>query len=194
MLLETELVVSERSPFHIQLTWYLYQQVTPSPTQQHLCNCCCPQRDCYWLITGRNKVVAKVIFLHLFVILFRGGMSASVPAGIPHPPGADPSPEQTPPRSRPPRADTPPGSRHPQAEPPLKQTPPPPRADTPQADTPPPGSTLRHTVNERPVRILLKCILVTWYFYPQVTPSPTQQLLCYCCYPQTGCYWLITWY
>ena len=42
------------------------------------------------IITGRNEVVAKVIFLHLSVILFTGGVSASVHAGIPHPP------EQTP--------------------------------------------------------------------------------------------------
>ena len=70
--------------------------------------------------------------------------------------------EQTPPRSRPPRADTP------RADTPLEQTPHL-GADTPGADTPleqtppaadPPGSRLRHTVNERPVRILLECILV----------------------------------
>ena len=35
----------------------------------------------------------------------------------------------------------------------------PPGADTPQEQTPP-GSRLQHTVNERPVRILLECILV----------------------------------
>ena len=35
-------------------------------------------------------------------------------------------------------------------------------ADPPGADTPlPPGSRLQHTVNERPVRILLECILVS---------------------------------
>ena len=44
------------------------------------------------VITGRNEVVAKVIFLHLFVILFTGGVSApggglltggvSVPGGV----------------------------------------------------------------------------------------------------------------
>ena len=39
--------------------------------------------------------------------------------------------------------------------PPLEQTPPPPRSRPP-----PPGSRLRHTVNKRPVRILLECILV----------------------------------
>ena len=47
-----------------------------------------------------NEVWGKVIFLHLFVILFTGG-SASVHAGRPlqrrHPPGGDPSPrEETP--------------------------------------------------------------------------------------------------
>ena len=67
------------------------------------------------LFTGRNEVVAKVMFLLVSVILSTGGGSASVHAGIPHPPRADP-----------------PGSRHPR----------------------------RRTVNERPVRILLECILV----------------------------------
>ena len=60
--------------------------------------------------------------------------------------------DQTPPRSRyPPWSRHPPQSRHPQ--------PGPPRADTPRT-RPPPGSRLRDTVNERPVRILLECILV----------------------------------
>ena len=97
-------------------------------------------------ITGRNEVVAKVIFLHLSVILFTGGgVSASVHAGIPPPrsrhlPGSR-YPEQThPPWSRhpleqtplgadtPPRADNPPGADTPL--PPPKQ--PPPGADTPR--------------------------------------------------------------
>ena len=43
----------------------------------------------------------------------------------------------------------------------------PPAADTPPGADPPgsrhaPGSRLQHTVNERPVRILLECILVTF--------------------------------
>ena len=120
--------------------------------------------------------MAKVIFLHLSVILFiGGGGSASMHAGIP------PPWEQTPPpRTRcPPRpctpplgADTPgpyspPRSRHPppdQAPSPWNR---PPRADTPTPTPPrpappppPPGSRLQHTVYERPVRILLECILV----------------------------------
>ena len=70
---------------------------------------------------------------------------------------------------------TPPGSSHPPlgAETPQSRQPPPgadtlPRAGTPKSrhppglstHTPPPGSRLRHTVNDRPVRILLECILV----------------------------------
>ena len=61
------------------------------------------------------------------------GGSASVHAGIP------PPPEKL----------TPPESRHPPWE-----------VDTPPGSRSPPGSRLRHTVNERPVRILLECILV----------------------------------
>ena len=49
-------------------------------------------------------------------------------------------------------ADIPPGADTP--HPPRADSPPPPGADTS------PGSRLRHTVNERPVRILLECILV----------------------------------
>ena len=37
-------------------------------------------------ITGHNEVVAKVMFLLMSVILSTGGVSASVHAGIPHPP------------------------------------------------------------------------------------------------------------
>ena len=73
-------------------------------------------------ITGRNKVVAKVTFLHLFVILFTGGMSEAAPREQTPPWSRHTTPEQTPPRSRHPQ------SRHP----------PPPGADTPGADTPPP--------------------------------------------------------
>ena len=97
------------------------------------------------IITGRNEVVAKVIFLHLFVILFTagGGVSASMHAGIPTPPDQTP-----PPRTR-------------QTTPP-DQTPPPPHPPPPRTrqTTPPPGSRLQHTVYEWPVRILLECILV----------------------------------
>ena len=68
------------------------------------------------IITGRNEVVAKVIFLQACVCPQGGGVSASVHAGIPPPLGADP-----------PGADTPLGAD-------------PPGADTPRADTPHPWS------------------------------------------------------
>ena len=116
-------------------------------------------------ITGRNEVVAKVIFLHLSVIhsVHGGGDLPQCMLGY-HPP--------RPGRPPPDQADTPSGTRQApwdQADPPrTRQTPPPgpgrpPRTrQTPhpdQADTPP-GSRLQHTVYERPVRILLECILV----------------------------------
>ena len=74
---------------------------------------------------------AKVMFLHLSVILFTGGVSASVHAGI-HPPEQTPTPhwEQTPP------------SKH---TPPWEQTPP---------------CMLGDTGNKRAVRILVECVLV----------------------------------
>ena len=85
------------------------------------------------VITGRNEVVAKVIFLHLFVILFTGGVLSQCMLGYHPPPGS---------RHLPLGADTTPGSRHP-----------PPGADTttPQSrhplgadiTTPPPGSRHR---------------------------------------------------
>ena len=87
------------------------------------------------IFTSRNDVVAKEIFLHLSVILFTGGVSASVHAGIP--PRAD-TPRSRPPRSRhPPEADTPLGADTPWEQTPLDQTPSPEsRVDTPRADTP----------------------------------------------------------
>ena len=111
------------------------------------------------LITSRNEVGPKYFQKHVSRILSTGGRrgSASVHAGIHppdqpgrHPPGParqiPPGPaRQTPPDQ--PGRHIPPG--------PARQTPPPPD----QAD-PLPGSRLQHTVNERPVRILLECILV----------------------------------
>ena len=66
------------------------------------------------------------------------GTDTTLPPGPGRPPRADP------PR---PGRPTPPGSRHP-----------------PDQADPPPGSRLQHTVYERPVRILLECILVFLVF------------------------------
>ena len=82
------------------------------------------------------QIFTKVIFLHLFVILFTevggvcsgGGVVSQYALRRPqsrHPPGADTSQEQTPPEQTPP----------PQSRPPQEHTPP--RADTPQSRQPP---------------------------------------------------------
>ena len=98
------------------------------------------------IFTGRNEVVSKVIVLHLFVILFTGGVSSreNPPAGRTLPPGLDTPQTRPPPGPDPPGTDTPLGP------------------NTPPSRHPPPGSRLQHTVNERPVCILLECILVVY--------------------------------
>ena len=72
------------------------------------------------IITVRSEV-AKVMFLHLSVILFTGG-SASVHAGIPPPP--PPRGQAPPPGTRHPPDQTPPGTRLPRPDTPLGQAPP----------------------------------------------------------------------
>ena len=105
------------------------------------------------IITGRNEVVAKVMFLQVCVCPQGGRVSASVHAGMPYPPRW-----RTPPRDgEPPRWRTPPMENPPNGEPPGWRTP---RMENPPDGEPPPGSRLQHTVYERPVRILLECILV----------------------------------
>ena len=93
-----------------------------------------------WLITGRNEVVAKVMFLQVCVWPQGGRVSASVHAGMPDPPDqADPpGPSRHPPpppdqadtqrtRQIPPQTRQTPPCRHPpgtrQTPPPRKQTP-----------------------------------------------------------------------
>ena len=126
-----------------------------------------------WIFTGRNEVLAKVIFLHLSVIhsVHRGGGVLPAWGGSPcHPPSMENSPSENPPG-----AENPPWSRHPPMKTPLDEEPPldgeppqmenhPPYGEPPpppmENHHPPPGSRLRHTVYDRPVRILLECILV----------------------------------
>ena len=131
---------------------------------------------------------AKVMFLQASVILLTWGclpqcmMGSDTPTpGTRHPSGADTPPiTDIPPGTRhsPGAADTPwtrhplhPGQTPPRPDTPQDQTlppdqttprtrpprPPPPRPHTPP---PPPRSTLRHTVNERLVHVLLECILI----------------------------------
>ena len=109
--------------------------------------------ECF-LVTGRNEVVAKVMFLHVSVILLTGGSP-----GRENPPGPG-RPPPRPGRPSPPDQADPPRTRQ---APPQDQADPPPRPPD-QADTPP-RTRHQHTVNERPVRILLECILVSFLFF-----------------------------
>ena len=95
------------------------------------------------LVTGRNEVVVKVMFLHVSVILSTGGVSRQR--------------EHTPQTRQgdPPGRETPPGP----GRPPGRETP-------PQTRQTPPGSRLQHMVNEWLVHILLECILVMGYSFP----------------------------
>ena len=126
------------------------------------------------IFTGRNEVVAKVIFLHLSVIhsVHMGGclpqcmLGYHTPQEQTHPlpeqtPWEQTPPEQIPPGAdtpTPPGADTPPGTKYPPGlSTPLGLS------TAPRTKYIPPGSRLLHTVNERPVRILLECILVFFF-------------------------------
>ena len=141
-----------------------------------------PQRSC-----GQGNIFTPVC--HSFCS--QGGCLPQCMLGYHTPAGADTPPEQTPldqtPQEQTPHWEqTPPGTRHP--HPPRNRHKPgtrhPPGPDTdpqgtkytprdlvhpqglstlPGLSTPTPGSRLRHMVNERPVRILLECILVFEY-------------------------------
>ena len=104
------------------------------------------------IFTGRNEVVAKVMFLHVSVILLTGGVSGEPPPG----PGRPPLDQ----------ADPPPGPRRPPAG----------------------KNTLQHTVNERPVRILLECILVT---YAILNLSLHIKRIVFCLKPIADLVWIV---
>ena len=97
----------------------------------------CAFRDALYSYGHSVRFWGKVIFLHLSVILFTGGGSASVHAGR-----ADP-PKQTPLGRHPLGPDTPTRTRHP-----------------PRCRHPPTQCMLGDKANTRAVRILLECILV----------------------------------
>ena len=119
---------------------------------------------------------AKVMFLHLSVILFTGGclpqcMLGYTPSGADtpwsrHPPGADIPSQQTPLEQTPTPEQTPPGADTPEQTPPTpwEQTLPlsrhPPEQTPPRSRHPPAYCILGDTGNKRAVRILLECILV----------------------------------
>ena len=112
-----------------------------------------PPTNMLKLVNAHKHSLRRLCFyMCLSVILFTGGGSASVHAGMP-PPGADP-PEKNPPAADPPQQTPPPGADPPGVDTPPSRHPPTPRADTPQQ------SMLRDTVNVWAVRILLECNLV----------------------------------
>ena len=94
-----------------------------------------PQRSC-----GQGYV-----FTHVCDSVHRGGLRA----------GRTPPGRENPLARRPPWQEDPPARR----TPPSRENPPPGRRHHP-----PWGSRYQHTVNERPVRILLECILVFTIF------------------------------
>ena len=65
------------------------------------------------LLPPGNEVAGRLCFYRCPVILLTEGVSASVHAGIPPPPGADTPPPADPPGSRPPLEQAPPWSRPP---------------------------------------------------------------------------------
>ena len=101
------------------------------------------------------------MFLQASVILSTGGSLPQCVLGY-HPPQTRHPLDQGPPDQAPLRPGTP-QTRHPPGPgtTPLDQAPPPQNRHHPgRRPPPPPGSRRQHTVNERPVRILLECILV----------------------------------
>ena len=79
------------------------------------------------IFTGRNEVVAKVIFLQVSVCPQGGRVSASVHAGMPYPPDGGTPPDGDPPGWRTPRDGDPPGMENP------------PRMENPPDEDPRPG-------------------------------------------------------
>ena len=164
------------------------------------------------IFTGRNEVVAKVMFLQVSVIhsVHRGGSRepprprrtpldqgeppwdqadltwADPPRTREEPPRDQADPPRTrqttldqgePPQDQAEPQQTPlgPGRNPPwQGRPPwTRQTPPGPGRPPQNQQTPsPPGRRLQHTVYERPVRILLECILVGLHFFWQFLDPP----------------------
>ena len=152
---------------------------TPPPADGY----CCRWYASYWnafLLPAAMKLWPRLCFYRCLWFCQQGG-SASVHAGMPHPQPPPPPPQEqrpTPPQTRqtprPGRPTHPPGPEtHPQTRqnPPGPETRPLDQADPPDQADSPPGSRRQHTVNERPVRILLECILVFMLFLVKIWPN-----------------------
>ena len=96
------------------------------------------------------------------------------------PPGPGRTPPPGPGRPCPPSRENPPSPRQVGDAPRTRENPPTPpdQADPPrdQGEPPPPGRRLQHTVYERPVRILLECILVLIYRLVGITHQEENEL------------------
>ena len=128
--------------------------------------------DTFSVFTGRNKVVAKDMFLTCVCDSVHRGVSRQGEppwqGGTPPGQGGTPPGRENP--TPPQQGGTPPAGRNLMGrENPPDQTDshlppagrnPPRQGESPGPGRPPPGSRLQNTAYERPVRILLECILV----------------------------------
>ena len=106
-----------------------------------------------YLLPAATKLWPRLCFYTCLWFCSWGGLRRTPPDQ-----GEPPWTRQTPPRHQgdpPPRQGEPPRTRQ---TPRTKENPP--RPDRPPRPGRPPGRRLQYTVNERPVRILLECILV----------------------------------
>ena len=89
-------------------------------------------------ITGRNEVVAKVMFLLVSVILSTGGSPCKMTPGRRHPPARRPPWKEAPPgKEAPPCKETPPQKENPPARRPPGRSHPPRARKPPQKESPP---------------------------------------------------------
>ena len=112
-------------------------------------------------LPAATKLGQANVFTSVCLSTGGGGRGVLPQCMLGYPPRPGTPQTRHPPRSRPPGPGTPLGADTPppQTRPPQEQTSP--TRHTPYyPPPPPPGSRLQHTVNERPVRILLECILV----------------------------------
>ena len=125
-----------------------------APKKSHHC-------ETFTIFTGRNEVVAKVMFLQASVILSTGGGYLSAWWDTTSPQEQTPPQSRHPPNRHPPGADTSLGADTPS---PQEQTPtPPPQADTsPPEQTPPPeaGSGIR-SMSGRYASYWNACLLIS---------------------------------
>ena len=144
------------------VTQHIVRIQTDFPRHYGCKNCSVLPWSCGWEYNGLSWLPAATKLgqgnvFYRRVSVHRGGVLPQCMLGY-HPPGADPPGPGTPP---------PPGTRPPPG--PGRPLPPPgPGRHPPGPGRHPPGSRLQNTVYERPVRILLECILVCLFYMGEV--------------------------